>query len=201
MQRAACLCVARACLAAAVTTAHRTLRSFRQCESSAKPMRNQCETPVRNLPRMVNYSIWRAGCSKRKMVVDIIYSLFDRPRARLCCNLQYGEGFALGFRIGFALDSHWIRTDDNSASYPRTSDTRATSVAKQSKPKSEAHGNTDVVSDKVEPAVTTRCRLTHGMAVGSEHRNCSIAQTPGRKHESDNTSGTDEQRTCICSTS
>ena len=101
------------------------------------------------------------------MVLDIIYSLFDRPRARLCCNLQYGEGFALGFRIGFALDSHWIRTDENSASYPRTSDTRATSVAKQisdtratsvakqSKPKSEADGSTDVVSDKVEPAVTT----------------------------------------------
>ena len=114
---------------------------------------------------------------------------------------------------GFALDSHWIRTGENSASYPRTSDTRATSVAKQisdtratrvgkqSKPKSEAHGNTDVVSDKVEPAVTTRCRLTHGMAVGNEHRNCRLAQTPGRKHESDNTSGRDEQRTCICSTS
>ena len=25
------------------------------------------------------------------------------------CKLQYGEGFALGCRTGFALDSHWIR--------------------------------------------------------------------------------------------
>ena len=35
---------------------HLCLRVLCQCESSANPMRNQCETPVRNPPRMVNYS-------------------------------------------------------------------------------------------------------------------------------------------------
>ena len=178
------------------------------------------------------------------MVLEIIYSLFDRPRTRHYCNSQYGEGFALGFRIGFALDSHWRnlritgvrwavvnevagqaratqedtgrswrRVKAVEASYPRTGDTRATSVAKQisgtratsvaneSKSKSASHGNTGAFSDKAKPAVTPICRITHGMAVGSEHRDCSIAQTPGRNHESDNASGTGQRCTCICSAS
>ena len=101
----------------------------------------------------------------------------------------------------------WRRVKAVEASYPRTGDTRATSVAKQisgtratsvaneSKPKSASHGNTGAFSDKAKPAVTPICRITHGMAVGSEHRDCSIAQTPGRNHESDNASGTGQR--CI----
>ena len=35
---------------------HLCLRVLYQCESNANPVRNQCETSVRNPPRIVNYS-------------------------------------------------------------------------------------------------------------------------------------------------
>ena len=46
---------------------HIFLAEFHQCESSAKPVRNQCETPVRNRPRIVNYNkiVFEGGACRR----------------------------------------------------------------------------------------------------------------------------------------
>ena len=78
-----------------------------QCESSAKP---QCETPVRNPPRIVNYSRVVLEGEKHKQNEIHFQSCLSATRSAKYCKIQYGEGFALGFRIGFAVDSHWIRT-------------------------------------------------------------------------------------------
>ena len=59
----------------------RFLRMF----SNANPMRNPCETPVRNLPRIVIYKTSRSGVLEDKSgsVSHIICD--SRPRARRCC--------------------------------------------------------------------------------------------------------------------
>ena len=80
-----------------------------QCETNAKPMRNHCETPVRNLPRPGLRVT--SGPRRSKTNTDTFpICVFERLAPEVTRRPGRG-GFRTGvshwFRIGFALVSHW----------------------------------------------------------------------------------------------
>jgi len=72
-----------------------------QCETNAKPVRNPSAKP--SSYNKLHRSRAQGRAQSRG---DTFYFLIYCRRAQLCCNLEYEKGFALGFRIGFALDPH-----------------------------------------------------------------------------------------------